>query len=909
MSYYNRFKAGGQLGSGSSYMSGFTSGGNLGDDDKKSGSGPRVTRLEEKKPEERKSEEKKKEKTHSISNSMSYLEAFTNMPCTSLPRKGSVGSGSYNEMPPPSSVQHSQVRKHDPFAPPSSYNSMGYTTMSSVEDQLAKLEKKRVLNEDDYFDDDEDTKAKNDDGYQPAPGSPGGADDDEDDPLEAFMAGIEQELKQEDKKSDKQKEKDQKKKAKRDDIEELDEQEAYFKWLEENPEAGLQKEEEEVEIEYDADGNPIYSMKRMIDPLPPIDHSEIEYKPFEKNFYVEHEAITCLSGFEVESLRRKLGIKATGYAAPKPVSSFAHFGFDEKLMNVIRKSEYSQPTPIQAQGVPVITSGRDVIGIAKTGSGKTAAFVWPMITHVMDQPELKEGEGPIALICAPTRELAQQIEKECKRFGRPFGIATVCAYGGGSKWDQSNAVKLGCEVLVCTPGRLIDLVKMKACSLDRVTYLVFDEADRCFDMGFELQVRSIANHVRPDRQTLLFSATFKRRIEKLARDILTDPVRIVQGDAVGEANENVQQHMLVMKEPYLKWQWLTKNIVKFTSTGSVLIFVTKKQNSEELAENLKKHDIVLELLHGDMHQVDRNNVIARFKKKEFSVLVATDVAARGLDIPHIKTVINYDIARDIDTHTHRIGRTGRAGERGDAFTLVVPKDKEFAGHLVRNLESVNQDVPKDLLELAMQSSWFRNSRHKGGKGKRLASLGMRDRPGLGASSYEEEEHKDPKMSEKDEEASITTTAAAREAMGASKGSAAAIMALTGQRTNRVAAIRSAFVGQYRSNFQSAGVEGWEAEIASRAKASELERMKEAGEDPTKHKSILKRGSENKEENMYSYGNVITDDMVEDSIRRQRRHMPPPPPGYNPSQSSNFVAPAPVAPPSEEPRKKKSRWAS
>jgi len=295
-----------------------------------------------------------------------------------------------------------------------------------------------------------------------------------------------------------------------------------------------------------------------------------------------------------------------------------------------------------------------------------------------------------------------------------------------------------------------------------------------------------------------------------------------------------------------------------------------------------------------MHQVDRNNVIARFKKKDFPVLVATDVAARGLDIPHIKTVVNYDIARDIDTHTHRIGRTGRAGEAGDAFTLVVPKDKEFAGHLVRNLESVNQNVPKELLDLAMGSSWFRNSRCKGGKGKQLTVLGTRERPGLGSSG----DTSGVSGSGGGGGGGVLpggTTAEAREAMGATKGSSAAIMAITGQQTNRVAAIRSAFIGQYKNNFQSAGVEGWEEEIRSRALASAKGEPQDAPKEEQK-KSILKKASDTKEENMYSYGNVITDDMIEETIRRQNRQYPPPPPGYNAqssrSSSSSSYSPDP-----------------
>lgn len=180
--------------------------------------------------------------------------------------------------------------------------------------------------------------------------------------------------------------------------------------MEENPTAGLQLEDSDQEIEYDEDGNPLAPpRKREIDPLPSIDHSEIHYEPFEKNFYNVHEEIACLDEQQVEELRQTLGIKVSGPSPPKPVTSFGHFGFDDALIKIIRKYEYTQPTPIQAQSVPVALSGRDSIGIAKTGSGKTAAFVWPMLVHVMDQKELKPGDGPIGLILAPTRELSQQV--------------------------------------------------------------------------------------------------------------------------------------------------------------------------------------------------------------------------------------------------------------------------------------------------------------------------------------------------------------------------------------------------------------------------------------------------------------------------------------------------------------------
>uniref|UniRef100_A0A8B9SXC5 ATP-dependent RNA helicase DDX42 n=1 Tax=Anas platyrhynchos TaxID=8839 RepID=A0A8B9SXC5_ANAPL len=563
-----------------------------------------------------------------------------------------------------------------------------------------------------YFEDEEEDNSNVDLPYIPAENSPtrqqfhskSADSDSDDDPLEAFMAEVEDQAARDMKRlEDKDKEK---------------KNEAYFRYMAENPTAGVVQEEEEDNLEYDSDGNPIAPSKKIIDPLPPIDHSEIEYPPFEKNFYDEHEEITSLTPQQVVELRHKLNLRVSGAAPPRPGSSFAHFGFDEQLMHQIRKSEYTQPTPIQCQGVPVALSGRDMIGIAKTGSGKTAAFIWPMLIHIMDQKELEPGDGPIAVIVCPTRELCQQIHSECKRFGKAYNLRSVAVYGGGSMWEQAKALQEGAEIVVCTPGRLIDHVKKKATNLQRVTYLVFDEADRMFDMGFEYQVRSIASHVRPDRQTLLFSATFRKKIEKLARDILIDPIRVVQGD-IGEANEDVTQIVEIFPSGPSKWNWLTRRLVEFTSSGSVLLFVTKKANAEELANNLKQEDHNLGLLHGDMDQSERNKVISEFKKKGIPILVATDVAARGLDIPSIKTVINYDVARDIDTHTHRIGRTGRAGEKGVAYTLLTPKDSNFAGDLVRNLEGANQHVSKELLDLAMQNPWFRKSRFKGGKGKKL----------------------------------------------------------------------------------------------------------------------------------------------------------------------------------------------
>ncbi|XP_075032951.1 ATP-dependent RNA helicase DDX42 [Mixophyes fleayi] len=696
-----------------------------------------------------------------------------------------ISTGKKEEPKLPNS-SHSSFR-----GPPSAYGSANSSQLPS----FYKIGSKRANfdEENAYFDDEEEDSSNVDLPYIPAENSPTRQQirskttdsDSEEDPLEAFMAEVEDQAAKDMRKLEERDKEKKNAKGIRDDIEEEDDQEAYFRYMAENPTAGLLPEEEEDNLEYDSDGNPIApTTKRIIDPLPAMDHTEIEYPPFEKNFYEEHEEITVLTPQQIVELRCKLNLRVSGAAPPRPGSSFAHFGFDEQLMHQIRKSEYTQPTPIQCQGVPVALNGRDMIGIAKTGSGKTAAFIWPMLVHIMDQKELQPGDGPIAVIVCPTRELCQQIHSECKRFGKAYNLRSVAVYGGGSMWEQAKALQEGAEIVVCTPGRLIDHVKKKATNLQRVTYLVFDEADRMFDMGFEYQVRSVANHVRPDRQTLLFSATFRKKIERLARDILIDPIRVVQGD-IGEANEDITQVVEIIFSGPDKWNWLTRRLVEFTSAGSVVLFVTKKANAEELANNLRMEDHPLGLLHGDMDQSERNKVITDFKKKNIPILVATDVAARGLDIPSIKTVINYDVARDIDTHTHRIGRTGRAGEKGVAYTLLTPKDSNFAGDLVRNLEGANQYVSKELLDLAMQNSWFRKSRFKAGKGKKLniggGGLGYRERPGLGAET-----------SERTMGGNVMSNYEAFKPTGGAMG-------------DRLSAMKAAFQSQYKNHFVAASL--------------------------------------------------------------------------------------------------------
>uniref|UniRef100_A0A1D1Y952 RNA helicase n=1 Tax=Anthurium amnicola TaxID=1678845 RepID=A0A1D1Y952_9ARAE len=478
-------------------------------------------------------------------------------------------------------------------------------------------------------------------------------------------------------------------------------------------------------VEYDSDDNPVFVDKRKIEPILPLDHSTIDYEPFNKDFYEEKPSISGMTEQDVIEYRKTLAIRVSGFDVPKPIKQFENCGFSSTLMSAIFKQGYERPTPIQCQALPIVLSGGDIIGIAKTGSGKTAAFVLPMIVHIMDQPEVEKEEGPIGVICAPTRELAHQIYLESKKFAKPHGVRVAAVYGGMSKLDQFKELKAGCEIVVATPGRLIDLLKMKALTMLRVTYLVLDEADRMFDLGFEPQIRSIVGQIRPDRQTLLFSATMPQKVERLAREILTDPVRVTVGE-VGRANEDITQVVNVIPSDAEKMPWLLEKLPEMIDDGDVLVFASKKATVDEIESQLIQKGFKVAALHGDKDQASRMDILQKFKSGIYHVLIATDVAARGLDIKSIKSVVNFDIAREMDMHVHRIGRTGRAGDKdGTAYTLITQKEARFAGELVNSLVAAGQNVPVELMDLAMKDGRFKAKRdaRKGSGGKKVGGRG------------------------------------------------------------------------------------------------------------------------------------------------------------------------------------------
>ncbi|UIZ29703.1 hypothetical protein KXD40_003210 [Peronospora effusa] len=459
--------------------------------------------------------------------------------------------------------------------------------------------------------------------------------------------------------------------------------------------------------------------KKVMEVLTPIDHSTVQYEPFRKTFYTLHNETAALTEHQVAKIRAELSVKVHGADVPAPVRSFMHLGFDRKMLQMLMKLGLEAPTAIQAQAFPVALSGRDLIGIAKTGSGKTLAFTLPMIRHVMDQRELKRGEGPIAVVLAPTRELAHQTYIQAKKFLAVYGASCAAIYGGAGKWEQVQALNKGVEVVVATPGRLIEMIRKKTAPMNRVTFVVLDEADRMFEMGFEPQLRSIMGQVRPDRQTLMFSATFRRRIESLALDVLTNPIKLTIGQ-IGQANEDIRQIAVVLPGHGAKWPWLMARMRTLVDEGRLLIFAGSKAGCEELAKNLAVAFPAAPALclHGDKTQQERTQALAKFKQGECRVLVATDVAARGLDVKDVKNVVNFDVAKNIDTHVHRIGRTGRMGlegfKPGTAYTLVTRNEAQFAAQLVYNMDVSGQTVSSELLALAKRDARFHRGRAAAG---------------------------------------------------------------------------------------------------------------------------------------------------------------------------------------------------
>uniref|UniRef100_A0A3P8YTA9 Probable ATP-dependent RNA helicase DDX46 n=1 Tax=Esox lucius TaxID=8010 RepID=A0A3P8YTA9_ESOLU len=488
--------------------------------------------------------------------------------------------------------------------------------------------------------------------------------------------------------------------------------------LMENDQDAMEYSSEEEEVDLATALTGYQTKQRKV--LEPVDHQKIEYEPYRKDFYVEVPELAKMSPEEVNVLRLDLeGIAVKGKGCPKPIKSWVQCGTSMKILSALKRHSYEKPTPIQAQAIPAIMSGRDLIGIAKTGSGKTIAFLLPMYRHIMDQRPLEEGEGPIAVIMTPTRELALQITKECKKFSKPLNLRVVCVYGGTGISEQIAELKRGAEIIVCTPGRMIDMLGAnsgRVTNLRRVTYVVVDEADRMFDMGFEPQVMRIMDNVRPDRQTVMFSATFPRAMEALARRILSKPVEVQVGGRSVVCSD-VEQHVMVIEEDQ-KFLKLLEILGHYQEKGSVIIFVDKQEHADGLLKDLMKASYPCMSLHGGIDQYDRDSIINDFKNGACRLMVATSVAARGLDIKQLILVVNYNCPNHYEDYVHRAGRTGRAGNKGFAYTFITEEQARYAGDIIKALELSGSPVPSELEQLWLS---FKNQRQAEGKSIKSSS--------------------------------------------------------------------------------------------------------------------------------------------------------------------------------------------
>ena len=432
-----------------------------------------------------------------------------------------------------------------------------------------------------------------------------------------------------------------------------------------------------------------------------VDHTQINYNEFRKCFYKEVPEIEKMSNQDAEKLRTQLdGIRVKGKQIPKPVQSWAQCGVSLRVLDALKRYGFEKPTPIQCQAIPIIMSGRDMIGIAKTGSGKTLAFLLPMLRHIEDQEHLEDGDGPIAIVMAPTRELALQITKEAKKFTKSMGLRAVCVYGGTGISEQIAELKRGAEIVVCTPGRMIDMLAVnsgKVTNLRRCTYVVIDEADRMFDLGFEPQVTRIVETVRPDRQTVMFSATFPRQMEALARRLLSRPIEVQVGGRSVVCSD-VEQHVVLLEE-HQKFLKLLELLGIYQEQGSVIVFVERQEAADELMRSLLKHSYPCMSLHGGIDQYDRDSVLQDFREGNIRLLVATSIAARGIDIRDMILVVNYDTPNHYEDYVHRCGRTGRAGNKGYAWTFLTPADAKHSGDILRALQASGVELPEDVKKM------------------------------------------------------------------------------------------------------------------------------------------------------------------------------------------------------------------
>lgn len=442
-----------------------------------------------------------------------------------------------------------------------------------------------------------------------------------------------------------------------------------------------------------------------------------------KRFYNQELNSTTEEEFTEFSTVNQITIKPESKQY-KNIKEFGQLGLTSKMLETLQELNFTEPTPIQKIALPVIMAGNDVIAVAKTGSGKTLSFILPMIRHIVANLHgYNSNQTPIGLILTPTRELALQIHKDCKPFLKKLDLRAVCCYGGSNISSQIADLKKGAELLVCTPGRLIDLLTAnngRVTNLSQVSSLVLDEADRMFDLGFEPQIMKIIKNIRPDRQTCLFSATFARKIENMATKVLQDPIQLIVGGGRSIVSETITQRVMVVK-PEEKIFKLLSILGEFLKEGDskVLIFCSTQDRCDNLLTQVLQRGFTGLSIHGGKNQQDRDGAIDSFQKGTIQLLVATSIAARGLDVKDLGLVINYDAPNHMEDYVHRVGRTGRAGNTGIAYTFVEPSEERAASDISKALKLSKNIVPDEIEILAVQFQ----EKLKDGKEKYVSGFG------------------------------------------------------------------------------------------------------------------------------------------------------------------------------------------
>ncbi|MCJ1350469.1 MAG: DEAD-box ATP-dependent RNA helicase [Icmadophila ericetorum] len=421
-------------------------------------------------------------------------------------------------------------------------------------------------------------------------------------------------------------------------------------------------------------------------------------------------------------------VEASGHDVPEPTTQFTNPPLDDHLLSNIKLASYKTPTPVQKYSIPIVMGGRDLMACAQTGSGKTGGFLFPILSQAFINgpsaaPAQAGGMGyrsrkafPTSLILAPTRELVSQIYDEARKFAYRSWVRPCVVYGGADIGTQLRQIERGCDLLVATPGRLVDLIERGRISLANIKYLVLDEADRMLDMGFEPQIRRIVEGEdmpsTQGRQTLMFSATFPRDIQMLARDFLKDYVFLSVG-RVGSTSENITQKVEYVEDPDKRSVLL--DILHTHGAGLTLIFVETKRMADSLSDFLINQNFPATSIHGDRTQRERERALEMFRNGRCPILVATAVAARGLDIPNVTHVVNYDLPTDIDDYVHRIGRTGRAGNTGLSTAFFNRGNRGVVRDLIELLKEAHQEVPAFLENIAREGAGFGGGASRGGR--------------------------------------------------------------------------------------------------------------------------------------------------------------------------------------------------